>query len=160
MGTKFTLADGSSADNRRRVVSSYNVTNGGHVGIVFDYDPRGLAFSGLRFYGRGIPVMSKPVKLDDKKYHHLCVTYDDGHVRFYVDGADVGEAWLPGGAPITLARDLLVGEDAELGSDEQFNGNMDDVLVLGRVLSADEVKAVATKGAEAALGGTGKPAQR
>ena len=47
-----------------------------------------------------------------------------------------------------MTRDLLVGEDAELGSDEQFNGNMDDILVLGRVLTAEEIKQLAAKGAE------------
>jgi len=96
--------------------------------------------------------MSRPVNFADGKYHHLCVTYDDGHVRFYLDGADVGEEWLPNGAPVQMARDLLVGEDAELGSDEQFNGNMDDILVLGRVLSAEEIKQVFAKGAEAFFG--------
>ena len=90
--------------------------------------------------------MSKPVSFADGKYHHLCVTYDDGHVRFYLDGADLGESWLPGGAPVTMARDLLVGEDAELGSDEQFNGNIDDILVLGRVLPAEAIQQIATKG--------------
>jgi hypothetical protein len=154
LGTKFTLGVmARSADNQpARLFSSYNGNKPvGTAELVFDYDPRGRALPGLRFYGKGIPVNSKPVKLDDGKYHHLCVTYDDGHVRFYVDGTDAGEAWLPGGAPITMARDLLVGEDAELGSDEQFNGNMDDILVLGRVLSAEEVKAVHAKGAEAVL---------
>jgi hypothetical protein len=98
---------------------------------------------------KGIPVASKPVAFADNKYHHLGVTYDDGHVRFYLDGEDTGEAWLPGGAPVTMARDLLVGEDAELGSDEQFDGNMDDILVLGRVLSAAEIKSLHSKGGEA-----------
>ncbi len=58
-------------------------------------------------------MQSKPVSFADGKYHHLCVTYDNGHVNFYLDGAAVGESWLPGGAPVQLARDLLVGEDAE-----------------------------------------------
>ena len=78
------------------------------------------------------------------------MTYDDGHVLFYLDGADAGEAWLPGGAPVTMLRDLLVGDDAELGrTDEQFNGNVDDILVLGRVLTADDIKSLSAKGAEA-----------
>ena len=164
LGTKFTLAVMARSDDNQpaRLFSSYNGNKPvGTSELVFDYDPRGLALSGLRLYGKGIPVMSKPVKLDDKKYHHLCVTYDDGHVRFYVDGADAGEAWLPGGAPITMARDLLVGEDAELGSDEQFNGNMDDILALGRVLSAEEIKAIVIKGVEAVLADAAeKPGKR
>ncbi len=88
--------------------------------------------------------------IPDVKYHHLAVTYDDGHVRFYLDGADAGEAWLPGGAPVTMLRDLLVGDDAELGETErQFNGNVDDILVLGRVLSSDELRSLAANGAGA-----------
>ncbi len=80
-----------------------------------------------------------------------CASYDDGHVQFYADGKEIGEEWLPNGQPVTLARDLLVGEDAELGSDEQFDGNVDDVVVLGRALKAEEVKALASKGGHAFL---------
>jgi len=94
-------------------------------------------------------VESAPVTLTGGGYRHLAVTYDDGHVRFYVDGRPAGEAWLPGGAPVNLARNLLVGEDAELGSDEQFNGNVDDILVMGRALSSGEIASLAQVGGEA-----------
>jgi len=152
LGTHFTLAVMARSDDDQpaRLFSSYSGNKPVNTSeLVFDYDPRGEVLEGMRFICKGVSVMSKPVSLADKKYHHLCVTYDDGHVRFYTDGNDVGEAWLPNGAPVTMARDLLVGEDAELGSDEQFNGNMDDILVLGRVLTAAEVKMVATQGGEA-----------
>jgi len=149
LGTRFTLAlMARSVDHRpARLFSAYS----GHKPVntselVFDYDPSGKALAGLRLIAKGIPVLSRPASLADKKYHHLAVTYDDGEVRFYVDGEDAGEAWLPNGAPVRLARDLLVGEDAELGSDEQFNGNVDDILVLGRVLAAAELKQLATQG--------------
>ena len=104
----------------------------------------------MRLICKGIPVTSKALTFADGKYHHLAVTHDDGHVRFYLDGADAGEAWLPGGAPVTMLHDLLVGDDAELGqTDPQFNGNLDDILVLGRVLTADDIKSLSAKGAEA-----------
>ena len=151
LGTRFTLAlMARSADNQSaRLFSSYNSNKPVNTSeLVFDYDPSGRKVEGLRLICKGIPVTSKPVDLADKKYHHLCVTYDDGHVRFYADGKDVGEAWLPNGAPVTMVRDLLVGEDAELGSDEQFNGNMDDILVLGRVLNAEEIRQLATIGGQ------------
>jgi hypothetical protein len=71
-------------------------------------------------------------------------------VCFYLDGADAGEAWLPGGAPVTMLRDLPVGDNAELGETScQFNGNVDDILFLGRALSPDDIKLLATTGAEA-----------
>ena len=161
LGRKFTLGVmAKSADNKpARLFSSYNGNKPVNTSeLIFDCDPSGKALAGLRLHCKGIPVMSKPVNFADGKYHHLCVTYDDGQVRFYLDGAEVGESWLPGGAPVKMTRDLLVGEDAELGSDEQFNGNMDDILVLGRVLTAEEIKQLAAKGAESFFQGavTGK----
>ncbi len=150
LGTRFTLAVmAQSEDNKpARLFSSYNGNRPvGTSELVFDCDPQGRALAGLRLICKGIPVESKPVTFADNKYHHLAVTYDDGHVRFYLDGQEAGEAWLPNGAPVSMARDLLVGEDAEMGSDEQFRGNMDDILVLGRVLSAEEMKPLSREGA-------------
>jgi hypothetical protein len=155
LGTTFTLAVMARSANNQpaRLFSSYNGNKPVNTSeLIFDCDPRGKSPVGLRMICKGIPVMSKPVSFAGGKYHHLCVTYDDGHVRFYLDGAEVGEKWLPNGAPVQMARDLLVGEDWELGSDEQFNGNMDDILVLGRVLSAEEIKQLSTGGAEAFFG--------
>jgi len=152
LGTHFTLAVmARSADNQHaRLFSSYAGNKPVNTSeLVFDYDPSGKVLEGLRLFCKGIPVTSSPLDLADKKYHHLCVTYNDGHVRFYADGEDAGEAWLPNGAPVTMARDLLLGEDAELGSDEQFNGNMDDILVLDRVLCGEDIKLLATKGGKA-----------
>ena len=153
LGTRFTLAImARSTDNRLgRLFSSYNGNHPiGSSELVFDSDPSGSLIPGLRLICRGIPISSKPLAFADGKYHHLAVTYDDGHVRFYLDGADAGEDWLPGGAPVIMPRDLLVGDDAELGrTDEQFNGNVDDILVLGRVLTADDIKSLSAKGAEA-----------
>ena len=50
-----------------------------------------------------------------------------------------------------IARNLLVGKDEELGTDEQLTGHIDDLLVFGRTLTADEVKTLSEKGAEACI---------
>lgn len=152
LGTRFTLAVMARPEGNKpaRLFSSYNGNKPvGTSELVFDCDPTGRALPGLRLIAKGIAVTSKPLEFADGKYHHLCATYDDGRVQFYVDGEGVGENWLPGGAPVAMARDLLVGEDAELGSDEQFVGNLDDILVLSRVLGAEDIKLIATKGATA-----------
>ena len=152
LGTSFTLAlmARSTDPKLSRLFSAYSGNKPVNTSeLVFDYDPSGRVLQGLRLIAKGIAVESAPVKLDDAKYHHLAVTYDDGHVRFYADGKPAGDAWLPGGAPVRLCRDLLMGEDAELGSDEQFTGNVDDVLVLGRALSAEEIAQLAGQGGEA-----------
>ena len=107
--------------------------------------------SGLRLVCKGITVESDDVSFNDGKYHHLAVIYDDGRVTFYLDGKAVGEQWIPGGEPVKLTRNLMVGEDLNMGTNEQLTGNVDDVLVLGWVLPADTIKALAEKGAEAVL---------
>jgi len=151
LGTAFTLAAMiKSSDNKpARLFSAYNGNRPVNTSeLVFDCDPRGRSLAGLRLICKGIAVESDALQFDDGKYHHAAVVYDDGAVRFYLDGQLAGERWLPGGTPVSLARDLRIGEDAELGSDEQFMGNMDDVLVLGRALSAGQIAALAEKGAE------------
>ena len=161
LGRTFTLAVLARSTDRRhaRLFSAYNGNRPVNTSeLVFDYDPSGRALTGLRLIAQGIPLLSAPITVEPGKYHHVAVTYDEGHVRFYFDGEPAGEGWLPGGAPIALARDLLVGEDAELGSDEQFNGNLDDILVLGRVLAPPEMKQLARQGAEVFLAGEALPA--
>ena len=49
-----------------------------------------------------------------------------------------------------MLRDLLVGDDAELDeTDRQFNGNVDVILVLGHVLSPEDMRSLAAKEVEA-----------
>jgi len=151
LGTEFTLACMAKSANNKpaRLFSSYSGNGPVRTSeLLFDCDPRGKALAGLRLICKGISVDSKPLDFADGKYHHLAVTYNDGHVRFYLDGNKAGESWVPGGAPVSMLRNLLFGEDAELGSDEQFRGHVDDVLVLGRVLSASDIKSLHTEGAE------------
>ena len=99
-----------------------------------------------------ILIESDPVTAIDDVYHHLAVTYDDGEVIFYFDGAEVGRSWAPGGESVSMLRNLFVGEDANPGHDEQLVGHADDILVLGRVLSAAEVADLAADGAEVFFG--------
>jgi len=155
LGTQFTLAAMAKfAKNKHaRLFSSYG-SCGPVKGteLVFDCDPTGKAMAGLRLICKGIAVDSQPVTFADGKYHHLAVVYDDGLVTFYLDGEQAGQDRVPGGDPVLLMRNLFVGEDAEVGADEQFRGHMDDILVLGRALSAEEVKTLSEKGADALPG--------
>jgi hypothetical protein len=155
LGTRFTLALMARLEKKHpaRWFSAYDScgpVNGSE--LVFDWSPYGEQASCLRLIGKGIEVYSRRVAIEPGTYHAIAVTYDDGLVRFYLDGEGAGEARLPGGAPVALAGNLHVGEDPALGTDEQLSGHVDDVVVLGRVLSAGEIRALATKGAEALFG--------
>jgi hypothetical protein len=151
LGTSFTLAVmARSKDNRHaRVFSSYD--DYGPIKtteLVFDCDPTGKRISGLRLICKGMECNSKPLQFDDGKYHHLAVTYDNGKIAFYLDGTEAGTASVPGGEPIAMERNLRVGEDSEYANDQQFRGFMDDILVYGRALDADDVKALCKQGAD------------
>ncbi len=152
LGRHFTLAAMvKSKDNKHaRLFSAYNGNFPVSTAeLIFDFDPRGRVINGLRLVCKGIDVQSEAVTFADDKYHHLAVAYDDGCVTFYLDGKAVGRQWIPGGEPVMLARNLLIGEDANRGSNEQLQGNVDDVLVLGRVLSEQDMVTLSTKGAAA-----------
>ena len=151
LGTQFTLAMMvRSKDNRHaRLFSSYDDLGPvKSTELVFDCDPTGKRIDGLRLICKGMESNSKPVHFDDGKYHHLAVTYDHGQIAFYLDGAEVGTALLPGGEPIAMERNLRVGEDSEHANEQQLRGFVDDVLVYGDALNATEIKAICKGGAE------------
>ncbi len=158
LGGHFTLAVmAKSADNRHaRLFSSYDdfgPCRGSE--LVFDCDPSGTAVAGLRLIAQGISVESDKVKFADGKYHHLAVVYDNGQVFFYLDGEPAGERWIGGDAPVVMERNLHVGEDTRHAHEQQFRGNLDDILVLGRAMTAAEIKALRQQGAEAFFRGHG-----
>ncbi len=152
LGRHFTLA-AKVKSRKNKVARLFSAYRGNYPvntsELIFDFDPSGRLTSGLRLICKGIPVESENVTFTDGKYHHLAVVYNDGVVSFYLDGKPVGEQWIPGGDPVKLARNLLIGEDAEMGSDEQLQGNVDDVLVYGKALSAADINALSEKGAAA-----------
>jgi hypothetical protein len=157
LGTHFTLAAMvKSNDNKlARLFSNYDSSGPvNYSELVFDFDPQGKFIAGLRLICKGIVIESDPVTFADNEYHHLAVTYDDGLVHFYLDGNQVGRKRLPGGEPILLTRNLLVGEDEKLGTHEQLTGHVDDLLILGHTLQSNEVKNLSEKGAEAFFAGS------
>ena len=151
LGTHFTLAAMVKSDDNKlaRLFSNYDSNGPANCSeLVFDIDPQGKVTQGMRFMCKGIIIESDPITFADNKYHHIALTYDDGLVHFYLDGKQVGRKRLPGGAPVKLVRNLLVGEDEKLGPHEQLTGHLDDLLVLGRALAAKEVKTLSQEGAE------------
>lgn len=155
LGTRFTLAAMVDTTEYRltRLFSSHSGAGAFKTGeLVFDFDPRGVTIPGLRLVCKGIAVTSSTLDFADDGYHHLAATYDDGNVILYLDGVQVGQGFVPGGAPVNMVRDLLVGEDATLGTNQQLVGRVDDLLVLGRVLTPQEVLALKQTGAAAFFG--------
>ncbi|NLX20620.1 MAG: hypothetical protein GXY55_02970 [Phycisphaerae bacterium] len=157
LSTQFTLAAFvQSADNQQARLFS-NDDGNGNVGtseLILSFDPTGTTLPGLRLTCKGIVVNSLPYSFADGGYHHLAVTYNQGSVTFHIDGMLMGQGRVGGGAPVLLARNLRVGRDAlpDGYSVRQFYGWVDDVLVIRRALSPEEVTGLALNGAAAFFG--------
>lgn len=100
LGPRFTLA-AMVRTNRRHPMRLFSNHRGSGEFVsgelVFDFDPGGTAFPGLRFLVNGLGVLSEPVTWDGDRYHHLAATYDHGRVALYFDGIRVGRGHLPAG---------------------------------------------------------------
>jgi len=93
---------------------------------------------------------------DPTAIHHLAATWDDGVVRIYLDGREVGRGGAEGGGAISLRLgNLRFGEDYPPTSltNEPFVGTVDDILVCRRVFSATEIQDLAARGADFSLDG-------
>lgn len=155
IGERFTLAayvDTTALTSHQRLFSSY--TGSGAVNaaqVLFDFDPDSIGNPAMRFYCNAA-VTTASTSFNDGAYHHLAATYDNGEVRLYLDGAQVGIGTNGTGA-VTMAQELQIGEDVgTFGADEQLVGDVDDIVVLFEVLSPGEINTLMTVGAREFFG--------
>ena len=148
---------------KRRFLSAYD--GGPTPGeLFFDFSSDGDIKVGenvaIRFHYDGTTVTASGADVGDwstgtaaDARHHLAATWDDGAVTLYFDGRKVGGGQAEPG-PITLRLgDLRFGEDypPTTLTNEPFIGTADDILVLRRILSPDDIAAMARKGALAVV---------
>ncbi|MBN2311321.1 MAG: hypothetical protein JXR94_20255 [Candidatus Hydrogenedentes bacterium] len=139
----------------RRLFSAYN---GGGLDTTqgelwFDIDSDGTIgedAGAIRFAydGAMVTVPSEAVGdwSGDAEPHHIAATYDDGVVCVYFDGNEVARGGAAGKGDLEFIHgDLLFGEDyaPTLRTNEPFLGVADDLLVLRRALTPDEVARLA-----------------
>ena len=75
------------------------------------------------------PAVNAPYNLANGQWHHVVVTFDGALFTFYADGSSIG-TWNNGGIGTTLTG--LVGGNG-------FTGNLDELAIYNRVLTAAEV---------------------
>lgn len=151
LGEDFTLAmhvdNQESALDFTRLITSFRGT--GPVSdnrILFDYDPTGGVISGLRAIvnNNGVGTAATPAGITDPGYHHYAVTVDSGDVKIYFDGSEVASGNV--GTGYSNSLNLHIGEDPHDGggaANEQLIGDVDDVLIIGRTLTASDIAALA-----------------
>ncbi|MCP4645074.1 MAG: hypothetical protein GY851_31820 [bacterium] len=146
----------------RRLFSAYNggalPTTKGEMWLDIDADGSvSDTKAAIRFAYNGVMVVATNEAVPDwslesgnDAVHHIAATYNDGVIRLYFDGKPVAEGGKPGGGPIAFnLGDVQFGEDYEPAAqtNEPFLGFADDITVVRRALSPEEIASVAANGA-------------
>jgi hypothetical protein len=92
------------------------------------------------FWGHAADVVSDTT-LDTDTWYHVAFTFDGTTGTLYVDGAVVGATGLTLDTAAGTALRIGAGVAA---TDDFFAGDVDDVLIFDRALTADEVASLAT----------------
>jgi len=79
--------------------------------------------------------------LEGNTWYHLAGTYDGDTLRTYTNGRLVTEKIINGGSPVREEYSLKIGKHAKLsGSQEFFNGAVDEVRIWNVARSGDEIR--------------------
>ena len=149
LGARFTLAAyvDSTSLGKQRLFSSY--PGGGNVTesiLIFEFDPDGSSGFSMRV-NHDSTLIEATATFADGDYHHLATTYDDGELRLYLDGTQVGIG-TNGSGVISMSVDLRVGEDTGSVANEQLIGDVDDIVFLRKALSPSEIILLMEKGGQ------------
>jgi hypothetical protein len=129
-------------------VMSHDSTGG--FGRSIALDTRGL--DGLQTFGAhrlsafaGQGVLRGPVNASIGTWTFVAAVYDGGTVTLYVDGATPQSATF---IPVVGYRIVRVGRNPSgVSSGEQFKGSIDNVFVVNRALTADQIAEIRAGGA-------------
>ncbi|MBW3540731.1 MAG: LamG domain-containing protein [Planctomycetes bacterium] len=122
--------------------------------LIFDFDSGGEAdFGCLRLVVHGREIQGRG-SFSDGGWHTIAATYDAGRVKLFLDGQEIGAGTVPEG-PVTLLTNLHVGGDPgpltslSRGSASlaPLIGAVDDLLVVGRAMTTEELRRLSQHGA-------------
>ncbi len=144
-----------------RLFSTYQGTGGVRPNrMILDIDPSGSQIFGVRVIvgATSDPLniaqaLEIPPELNEPGFKHFALTFDEGEIHVYLNGEEIAmDSNLLSATEAFAPVNLRFGEDPHDGggtANEQFDGNVDDLLVLGVALSAADIAAIADSGVEA-----------
>jgi len=119
-------------------ILSQHDSTGGHKGFILQFSPsrrvKFLAGDGEELH----PVASEPIR-DDPRWVHVAFTFDGRHVKIYLDGALVARGDVPKMVPSRLGLRIGRAASRERAS---IAGDVDELVIYGRALSAAEVSTI------------------
>lgn len=114
-------------------------------GWAVQMDPAGLLSFGFMYGSNGVAAGTNS-SVKDGSWHHFAATYDGAEVRSYLDGVlQQNSPVPPGTVPVHNTDALSIGR-WQFGQSRYFLGNLDEVTLYSRGLSASEVQAIYAAG--------------
>jgi len=134
---------GTNAEETRVIVSNDSGGDSQYYGMKMDkgvaavfYDD-GVKLNGARDTG-GAP-------LTDGKWHHLTAVFEGGvNTKLYVDAELKRQTSGTMPASISPSGDLYIGRGGDKDAGERWRGSLDEIRIIKRVLSKDEITTLAT----------------
>jgi hypothetical protein len=93
----------------------------------------------LRVGGVTTTVIASMGNIDTGTWYHAALTYDGAMVRLYLDGVQVGGAVLSGPVDAAPTTEVAVGNQPSGAGGRCFDGLIDDVRIVRRALTAEEL---------------------
>ena len=153
LGRRFTLAAWVDTTSYTTYQRLFAVFEGGVFEadeVMLGYRADGSGINGIRFTANTVATIPASAQVfTDGLYHHMAATYDNGAVKVYLDGSEVASGTAGGGA-VNARFNMKIGND-DSTSNTAIQGDVDDVVMLRRVLSASEINELMTVGAQSFL---------
>lgn len=133
--------------NLDRIFSNYNGSGALSDGDIFidTHDPSASNGRALRFNGVGAGgarlAFSVPNILTLNAWNHIAFTFDNGNVKIYLDGQQVGASTAPFTSFPNTSFPVYLGEDGGGSASNYFNGQMDEFRIWNTVRTENEILA-------------------
>ena len=160
LGNAFTMSAvinvpqaGHANEGLTRLFTTYSGTGSPSGRLIFDFDPNASVENiGLRVLLPDGTVAIANDMFSLNAPHTLTATYENGALKVYLDGNEVASADTTGDVDLG-AFPLFIGEDNDERGlvNENLVGIVDDVFVVSRALSAEDVMKVHQAGARAVI---------
>jgi hypothetical protein len=100
----------------------------------------------VRVGGSAATLIASSGNLSTSQWYHAALTYDGATLRLYLDGEQVGSMPLNGAVDRAPAVPVAVGNQPAGAGDRAFDGMLDDIRILQRAMSQEELAALLAGG--------------
>lgn len=158
-GTALTLSawirsdqlDNCQPYNDCRILSKATSTSSqGHYFMLSTFKQSGQLSTRLRFRlktnGNTATLIASTGNLTEGQWIHVAATYDGAAMRLYMDGVEVGSKSKSGELTANNLVPVWIGANPAEPARVPWKGNIDDLRIYDRALSAEEIFDAATEG--------------